>query len=266
MDIAKNTAEHVLSFNDERKEKQKNMEEEALSLAKKTKCKNGILVHSEEFHIGVVGIVAAKIVEKFNLPTVVVGKSNDKWKGSCRSIGNIDIKKILDRCPELFEAYGGHSMAAGVTMKPDMLGVAAQIFDKACSDYYNENGIIKDKTRYYDVEINIDQINPEVSRLLLDTIYPYCNENNNEPIFVLKDIEIVGTTVKEGATWRLFSFYAQNGDKKLEYPFKFFTTKYGSEIEGRKAKIMFTFPQKRYFTNTLYDKFELTVKDIVINT
>ena len=264
MTVAINTAEHVLQFNKERKEKQKEMEEKAITLAKKTKCKNGILVYDESFHIGVVGIVASKLVEKFNTPCIVIGKNGDKWKGSCRSIPNVNIKHILDKCSHLFESYGGHAMAAGVTLKPDMLEVAAQVFDKASQDYCKENNITKNKMKYYDLEVNISQINPEMSKLLLDTIYPYCDTNNKEPIFVLKNVEIVGATVKEGGTWRLFSFYALNDENKLEYPFKFFTSIYGSEIEGKKADIIFTFPQRKEFGKGMYDKFELTVKDIVL--
>ena len=268
MQVAINTAEHVLRFNKERKEIQKTMEEKAIELAKKSKCKNGILVYDESFHVGVVGIVAAKLVEKFGVPAIVIGKVGDKWKGSCRSISNVNIKEILDKCPELFDSYGGHAMAAGVTIKADKIEVAAQVFDKACMEYCGENNITKDNKKYYDIEIDLDQVDTDMSRLLIDTIYPYCEENNKEPIFMVKDVEITGTTVKEGGTWRLLSFYARNDKKAVSFPFKFFTTKFGTEIEGKKADILFTFPQRREFgCSARYDwsgKFELTVKDIVV--
>lgn len=261
-EIAKNTADYVIGYNEERKKIQKDIEDEAISMAESQKNENGILVYNEKWHIGVVGIVASRLVELFGKPSIVVGKNGDLWKGSGRSIKGINIKEILDVCPEIFEAYGGHSGAVGVTLKDKTVVKANKVFDKACKKYYLQKSIPQSNTTYYDAKIDIPLIVPETSLMLRNNLYPYCNENNSEPIFMIPQATIIDVNIIEKEFWRLVTFYVERNGKKCPHPFKFFTKKFGTEIEGMTADVYFTFPQHDNFEATRFSQFELYANDI----
>jgi single-stranded-DNA-specific exonuclease len=73
------------------------------------------------WHIGVVGIVASRVLQQFYRPTFVVGGDGDNWRGSGRSIAGFDIAAALRECDDLLVRHGGHAMAAGVTIRPDKM-------------------------------------------------------------------------------------------------------------------------------------------------
>ena len=73
------------------------------------------------WHIGVVGIVASRVLQEFYRPTIILGGDGESWRGSGRSIEGFDLAAALRRCDDLLIKHGGHAMAAGVTIKPDKL-------------------------------------------------------------------------------------------------------------------------------------------------
>ncbi len=73
------------------------------------------------WHIGVVGIVASRVVQEFYRPTFIVGGDGDQWRGSGRSIAGFDLAAALRECDDLLVRHGGHAMAAGITIRPDQL-------------------------------------------------------------------------------------------------------------------------------------------------
>lgn len=262
-DIATNTAEYIIGYNEERKKIQRAIEDEAVAMATTQKNKNGILVVGENWHIGVVGIVASKLVEIFNKPSIVIGKLGDIWKGSGRSVRGVNVKEILDLCPELFVAYGGHAGAVGVTLKPEMVDKAHKIFDKACAKYYSQRSISKEIVNFYDAMLDVPLITPATSTLLRTNLYPYCDENNSEPVFMIPQVTIMDTSVMEREHWRLLTFFIERNGKRCPHPFKFFTKKFGTEVEGKTADILFSFPQHDNFEASKFSQFELYVCDII---
>lgn len=263
-DIALKIAEYIGTFNDERKAIQKKIEQQALICVEQEKEKytHGILLFCDSWHIGVVGIVASKLVEEFNKPTIVAGKNGEIWKGSGRSVKGVNLKNVLDTCPEIFEGYGGHSGAVGVTLKTHSLNDAAIVFNKACEKYFSENSVDKNQDKFYDAKLSAKLINPKTSEILSESLYPYCQENNMEPVFMLPDALITSVSTSEGKGWKVLTFNAEKGDIKVEAPFKTFSAKCGTEIEGRRANIYFSFPQHYEMTPNKYNKFELMVSDI----
>ena len=73
------------------------------------------------WHIGVVGIVASRVLQEFYRPTIVVGGDGDHWRGSGRSVAGFDLAAALRECDDLLVRHGGHAMAAGITIRPDKL-------------------------------------------------------------------------------------------------------------------------------------------------
>src|SRR5205814_1570376 len=70
-----------------------------------------------QWHIGVVGIVAARVLRHFNRPTIIVGGDGAEWRGSGRSVAGCDLAAALGQCEDLLVCHGGHSIAAGVTVQ-----------------------------------------------------------------------------------------------------------------------------------------------------
>jgi single-stranded-DNA-specific exonuclease len=78
------------------------------------------------WHIGVVGIVASRVLQQFYRPTFILGGEGDNWRGSGRSIAGFDLAAALRECDDLLVRHGGHAMAAGVTIKPENLDAFRQ--------------------------------------------------------------------------------------------------------------------------------------------
>jgi single-stranded-DNA-specific exonuclease len=78
------------------------------------------------WHVGVVGIVASRILQEFYRPTIVVGGENQEWRGSGRSIAGFDLAAALRECNDLLLRHGGHAMAAGLSIQPENLGALRQ--------------------------------------------------------------------------------------------------------------------------------------------
>jgi len=237
-------ADALQGYNEDRKKIQKQIEMEAVSLVMNNleKYKHGIVVYNSDWHIGVTGIVASRLVDTFCKPSLVIGNNEGLFKGSGRSVAEINLKEILDKCSEVFIGYGGHAMAAGVTLKPDYLDKANEIFNKACKEYYEENHYPQE-IRYYDSEISAKFVSPKIAQILIDNLYPYCDQNNPQPVFLLSNAKIVDTELREGDNWRLLTFSAVQGSRKTEFKMKMFTDTFGTEIDGTFGDIYFTFPQ-----------------------
>jgi len=231
-------------YNDERKEIQRDIEIEAIKIVNENKdqYKNGILLFNPSWTIGVVGIVASKLAETFCKPSIVVGQSGDIIRGSGRSIGNINLKEILDDCKEMFVTYGGHPSAAGVVLKKEYIDKANTMFNEACSKYYNSYGF-PSEIRYYDLDIKPELINMRTAKMLLNNLYPYCNQNNPEPIFLISNATIINANLIEKDNWKMLVFEVSKDGKKSSMKMRMFTDLFGGEINQSTADIYFSLPQ-----------------------
>ena len=137
-------------LNIERRKIQDNMQEEALAELEKYlqdtsgEIPYGICIYDKDWHQGVVGILASKIKEKFNRPVIVFAKENEGvLKGSARSIAGLHIKDVFDEIatlhPELIITFGGHAMAAGLTIKESEYSNFSNIFNKYANQYISSD-------------------------------------------------------------------------------------------------------------------------------
>lgn len=94
-----------------------------------------IVLSSDKWHQGVIGIAASKLAEQYSLPTVMICMDGEKGKGSCRSYGNFNLFDALSACAEHLEGFGGHALAAGLNVKREKLAD----FKKAFAEYYLKN-------------------------------------------------------------------------------------------------------------------------------
>ena len=237
-------AESLIECNNKRKQLQKKIEKEAVKMVEDNidSYKHGIAVCNSKWHVGVAGIVASKLVEKFYKPVLVIGENNGIYKGSGRSYGNINLKKIMDDCQESFVKYGGHEQAAGLTLKNECIETINDTFNQACKKYYKETSI-PEEVDYYDVEVNIKALSMKVAKMLYENLYPYCNQYNPEPIFCLKGATLSKPEVGGSKIWPLLSFNSSKDGIESEMRMKYFTHDFGTEVDGRQADIYFRFPQ-----------------------
>jgi|GEM_PF-1236668 len=263
--LADKMAKKVNEINDQRKELQGFVEQGAMEKVKKIEAKNGVVVFDENFHIGVVGIVASRVVDETGLPALVIGKHNGVWKGSGRSVPGINLKEILDSCNFMFDKYGGHAAAVGVTIKEEYLQKAQGIFDNACAEYVKKHKADGMLSKMFNASLKFGAVNEETAKVLVDKLSPYCKEHNSEPIFQLKDVRITSTTFREGAGWRVLTFKVYKGEELLDHKFKWFSPKYDKQIEDEPVDIYFTFPQ-HWDNSKRFEQFDLTIVDVVKRT
>jgi len=139
---ARRYASNLEEFNIKRREEQSRMQEEALAIVKSQSIDESqfaIVLYNENWHQGVVGIVAGKLKETYQCPCAVFAKADDVLKGSIRSIPDVHIKDLLDLIerenPKLIEKFGGHAMAAGLTIQPDNFEEFKDAFTKAITKH-----------------------------------------------------------------------------------------------------------------------------------
>ena len=117
-------AEQVEVQNQERRQIQERMVEEALSMVQGDEAlaqSPALVLAGDDWHPGVVGIVASRVVETFHRPAILLARDGNIYKGSARSTGDVNIKAALDGCASLLMRYGGHVAAAGMTLRVDQL-------------------------------------------------------------------------------------------------------------------------------------------------
>jgi len=187
-------AEEINADNAERKELDKGITEEAL-LMLETYPKNRTtnVVYSPNWHKGVVGIVASRIIEKSYKPTIVLTKSNGEITGSARSVDGFDIYKAIEQCAGLLDKFGGHKYAAGLTLQEENVHEFMTTFESVVKESIDPKLLIPEEK--IDLELSFDQIFqkeenrmkiPKIKRILRQ-FEPHGPENM-KPVFVSKNV------------------------------------------------------------------------------
>lgn len=151
-----------------------------------------IVIGSENWHIGVVGIVASKIVESYSRPALVFTFDGSEAKGSGRSKRPFDILRILHKCSDHIERYGGHPHAAGVMIKKDRFGEFSEAVQAATLDLYEE----EDMVPVIDIDAEVEL--PSLSESVLDELEilsPF-GIGNPEPIFLTKNLRVSDISIR----------------------------------------------------------------------
>jgi len=171
-------------LNDLRKETEAECTKEAIESADSNA--DVIVVAKENWHEGVVGIVAARLVEQFGRPAIVLSIENGIAKGSARSIGDVSIYELIKASEQLLTKFGGHKMAAGLGLLEENIDEFRVAINKSASKLNPDDFIPKESiTGILESDnIDLDLIN------LLEQFEPY-GEANHRPRFLIKDAEVV---------------------------------------------------------------------------
>ena len=146
----------------------------------------GIVLAEQGWHPGVIGIVASRIVEEFGRPTVLIALEGADGKGSGRSISAFDLHGGLAKCKDLLTRFGGHYMAAGVTIATERVAEFAARFNAVAASQLTQDDLVPELR--VDLEITLDQINDDLETLLRH-VEP-CGIKNPSPVFVTRGVTV----------------------------------------------------------------------------
>ncbi|MCX6639725.1 MAG: single-stranded-DNA-specific exonuclease RecJ [bacterium] len=148
-----------------------------------------IVLARENWHPGVIGIVASRIVERYYRPTVMITIEDGIGKGSARSIPGFDLYGAIRDCSDLLEQFGGHKYAAGLTIRADRIAEFKERFNAVAAGVITDDDLIPKLN--IDAVINLDEITPVVVKTLRE-FAPF-GPKNMKPNFVTYGLEIVGS-------------------------------------------------------------------------
>ena len=183
----------INGYNEQRKDLDKSMTEEANRIVDSLENlpeRKSIVIYSEEWHKGVIGIVASRLTEIYHRPAVVLTRAEDLATGSARSVSDFDIYSAIENCRDLLENFGGHTYAAGLTMKAENVEEFTRRFEE-----YVINHILPEQTSAtIDINAQLDfrDITPKFF-LDLKKFSPY-GPGNHKPVFTTLNVYDYGTS------------------------------------------------------------------------
>jgi single-stranded-DNA-specific exonuclease len=195
--LAFEKGEIINTKNTERKEHDSLITEQALALidtnpdltARKT-----TVVYNQDWHKGVIGIVASRLTEKYYRPTIVLTNSNGLAAGSARSVIGFDLYEALSECSDLLEQFGGHKYAAGMTMKTENIPAFQQRFEEVVSRTITDEQLIQSIN--IDAEIALNHIDAKFFRILKQ-FEPF-GPQNMAPVFLSRNVYTYGSASLAG--------------------------------------------------------------------
>ena len=186
LDQAEQFASEIEQHNSDRKELDKQITKEALLQIEENneQVRFSTVVYQENWHKGVIGIVASRLVENYYRPTIVFTKSGEKLAASARSVKDFDIYNALEACAEHLEQFGGHMYAAGMTLMEENYENFKNAFEKVVQETIHPDLLTPEIS--YDAEIELSEINQKLMRLLKQ-FEPFGPENMT-PLFLAKGL------------------------------------------------------------------------------
>ena len=196
-EIAQKYAVEIEQYNINRKELDQQITKEALLQIENNNEKNNFtsVVYDENWHKGVIGIVASRLIEKYYRPTLVFTKSGTKLAASARSVKGFDVYNALHECSEYIEQFGGHKYAAGLTLQSDNYEKFKSKFEEVVKNSIPDE--LRSPEISIDASINLSDINSKFYRII-DQFGPF-GPQNMKPVFMASGLRDNGYGKKVGA-------------------------------------------------------------------
>jgi single-stranded-DNA-specific exonuclease len=220
----------INTHNNERKSVDREITQEALSMVANDdmlKAKKSIVLYNPNWHKGVVGIVASRLVETYFRPSIVLTRSNGFITGSARSIPGFDLYEAIESCSSLLETFGGHMYAAGLTLREEDFETFSNRFEAYVVEHVSKEIL----TPQIDIDTFLDfkQITPKFFRILKQ-FQPF-GPGNMSPVFITENVydngngRLVGTDgehvklelIQEDEPYRPISAIAFNLSEHFSY-------------------------------------------------
>ncbi|MBO8481847.1 single-stranded-DNA-specific exonuclease RecJ [Muribaculum sp. An289] len=198
-EVANRIGKEINEYNNERKSIDREITEEAKEMVRASADfakSSSTVVYNPEWHRGVVGIVASRLVEAFYKPTIVLTSSqNGLITGSARSVAGFDLYEAIESCSDLLENFGGHIYAAGLTLKEENLKEFSRRFEEYVSAHISRETITP--VVNIDSYLNFNQITPKFFRILKQ-FQPF-GPGNTAPMFMTENVYDNGNGRRVGA-------------------------------------------------------------------
>ncbi len=212
LDQAEQFASEIEQHNSDRKELDKQITKEALLQIEENneQTRFSTVVYQENWHKGVIGIVASRLVENYYRPTIVFTKSGEKLAASARSVKDFDIYNALEACAEHLEQFGGLMYAAGMTLLEEYYENFKNAFEKVVQETIHPDLLTPEIS--YDAEIELSEINPKLMRLLKQ-FEPFGPENMT-PLFLAKGLTDSGYAKTLGSDDEHLKAFVKQGNSE----------------------------------------------------
>ena len=256
-------ARAIHSYNSERKELDKSITLEALDQIKlnREETKITTVVYQEDWHKGVIGIVASRLIEKYYRPTLVFTKSGDKLAASARSVRGFDVYEALQECSELIDQFGGHKYAAGLTLNPENYALFKKKFEDVVTESIPEELLTPELN--IDAEIYLSDITPKFYRLIKQ-LGPF-GPQNMKPVFMASGLRDNGYGKRIGENGDHLKINIVSGSDRKTYNAIGFRLgdKYELIRNGKPFKAVFTIEENHWNGIT---SLQLNIKDLKEDT
>lgn len=213
--LAKKIAEELEEENNRRKDITLKITNDALYMVK-TNCdlenENAIVLGHKNWHPGVIGIVASRIKEEFARPAIIISLEDAESRGSCRSIRGFDMVDALGECKNYLTGFGGHPIAAGLSMKSSDFNSFKQNFIKVANEKISTEDLIP--AIYVDSKLNLEDVNDRMLNFL-HSMEPY-GPGNMRPVFVSSNLSIDGIPKLLGRDQNTLKFSVKQNKTPIE--------------------------------------------------
>jgi single-stranded-DNA-specific exonuclease len=214
-DAAAEFAASIEIFNADRKELDKKITDEAIIQIIDNEEEKGFstVVYQEDWHKGVIGIVASRLIEKYYRPTLVFTKSGDKLAASARSVKGFDVYNALQECEEFIEQFGGHKYAAGLTLRPENYTNFKDKFEEVVERTIDTKLLTPEIS--VDAAIDFSEITPKFFRII-QQMAPF-GPLNMKPVFSSISVRDNGYGKQVGANKAHLKLNLFQGDNKKTF-------------------------------------------------
>ena len=203
-------AKTLVDNNTERKDIDNDITKEAQEILEKSvelRAKKSTVLYSENWHKGVIGIVASRLIETYYKPTIIFSEVNGMLTGSARSVKDFDVHEAIGACGDLVIQYGGHKYAAGLTIKKESFVAFAERFEEIVNNNTTEHLLTPEIV--FDLEIDFKDINMNFFNVL-DRFKPH-GPGNMTPVFRTNHIQDAGSRIVKDKHLKLGAY--QSGVK-----------------------------------------------------
>lgn len=255
---ANSLAEKIDLKNELRKEFDASITEEAIAMIEANallKEAKSTVLFKNTWHKGVIGIVAARCVEKFYRPTVILTESNNKITGSARSINGFDLYNAIVSCSDLLEKFGGHKYAAGLTLDARNLEAFQQRFEEVVAASLTDDMLIP--VIDIDLVINLDAITQKFINVLKQ-MAPFGPENQ-KPVFEARNLYVFNSLSSFKDRHIKFLVAQENGERVFQAVGFEMAEFYSRIARGDRFRMAFTIEENVYNGVT---SIQLRIKDI----
>ncbi len=193
MASAREKSKNIDKYNEDRRELDKKITDEAIEYIDNhlnIDSKKSVVLYNETWHKGIVGIVASRLTERYYRPAVVLTKSNGFISGSARSVPGFDVYKAIESCRDILENFGGHTYAAGLTLREENLQEFRERFNSLSFDKVESRMMSPQIT--VDAHISFSDITRELVEGL-SLFSPFGPENEN-PVFLTREVYDAGNS------------------------------------------------------------------------